>query len=97
MTDGRSGILKLGAERLEGEKRRRTAGVGVSGGRNQKQKGLGRIKGQRTGSQKDPTLTQREFPLLVPQRAFRHHLQVQHWVGSLGRAASLRQRRQDPA
>lgn len=33
----------------------------------------------------DPTLTQREFPLLVPQRALRHHLQIQHWFGSPGR------------
>lgn len=50
MTDGRSGILKPEAERLEGRKRRRTASAEASKGRNQKRKGLERIKGQRIGS-----------------------------------------------
>jgi hypothetical protein len=62
----------------------RGVGVGVRG-RYQKRKGAEDSKtSDRRILTEDPTLTQREFPLLVPQRAFRHHLQVQHWFGSPG-------------
>lgn len=55
-------------------------------GRAQRWEGQGKKEGSaRRVVGEDSTLTQREFPLLVSQRALGHHLQIQHWFGSPGR------------